>query len=65
MSSSYPPIVAMCHEAINRIRAGESRYDEELDRLCEQLNEKPENIRPTLDRIMHESCRKAGEATGS
>jgi hypothetical protein len=55
MSSNYPPLVAMCHEAVKRIRAGESRYDEELERLCERLGEKPENVRPTLDRIMEES----------
>jgi hypothetical protein len=61
MSSSYPPLVAMCHEAVKRIRAGESRYEEELDRLCEQLDEEPENVRPTLDRIMAESNRKPEE----
>ena len=57
MSSSYPPLVAMCHEAVKRIRAGESHYDEELDRVCEHLGEQPENVRPTLDRIMRESDR--------
>lgn len=58
MSSTYEPIVAMCHEAVKRIRAGERRYEEELDRLCEQFGEPPENVRPILDRIMQESDRK-------
>jgi hypothetical protein len=63
MRPTYQPLVAMCHEAVKRIRAGESRYDEELDRLCEQLDEQPENVRPTLDRILEESDRKPDEKT--
>jgi hypothetical protein len=61
MSSTYPPLVAMCHEAVKRIRTGESRYDEELDRLCERLGEPPENVRPTLDRIMQDTDSKSDE----
>jgi hypothetical protein len=71
MSSTYQPLVAMCHprtaragEAVKRIRAGESRYDEELDRLCDQLGERPENVRPTLDRIMQDTDRRPDETTG-
>lgn len=63
MESNYKPVVAMCHEAVKRIQAGETRYDEELDRLCEQLGEPPENVRPTLDRIMKESGEKRNEAS--
>ncbi len=63
MSSDYQPLVAMCHEAVKRIRAGERRYEEELDRLCEQFGERPENVRPILDRIMEESNRKPDQTT--
>ncbi len=63
MSSTYEPLVAMCHEAVKRIRAGERRYEEELDRLCEQFDEQPENVRPILDRIMEESNRKPDQTT--
>jgi hypothetical protein len=62
MSSNYQPLVAMCHEAVQRIRAGESHYDQELDRLCEQLGERPENVRPTLDRIMKETDETTGDS---
>jgi hypothetical protein len=55
MSSTFHPLVAMCHDAVQRIRSGESHYDQELDRLCEQLGEPPETVRPTLDRIMKET----------
>jgi hypothetical protein len=61
MASTYKPIVAMCHEAVKRIQAGESRYDEELDKLCEQLGEPPENVRPTLDRVLKQSSEKPAE----
>ncbi len=63
MSSTYQPLVAMCHDAVKRIRAGETRYEEELDRLCEQFEERPENVRPVLDRIMEAADRKADETT--
>ncbi len=63
MSSTYQPLVAMCHEAVKRIRAGERRYEEELDRLCEQFNERPENVRPILDRVMEETNRKPDQTT--
>lgn len=61
MPPTYRPLVVMCHEAVKRIRAGESKYDEELDRLCERLGEKPKNVRPTLDRIMQEPDLKPHE----
>ncbi len=63
MSSTYQPLVAMCHEAVKRIRAGEARYDEELDRLCERFDAQAEDVRPILDRIMEESNQKSDETT--
>ncbi len=47
------PLVVMCREAVWRIQRGQTGYDEELDLLCERLGEKPENVRPVLDRVMN------------
>ena len=57
------PLTAMCHEAVRRIRSGQTRYDEELDRLCEQFGEKPEIVGKILDQAMRESSADNKNAT--
>lgn len=52
---------ATCRFSVQRILLAQAKYDEELDRLCDQFSTTREQVQPMLDRMLQEGRSPSSE----